>query len=101
MNKHNHSCFRFGAGHFCPVCKSDNLIKSGVTGNKKQRYKCKKCGRKFLTEYCYNACQSYINQQIIALTKESVGIRGTARILRISTTTLLKRTVFIGKQIKH
>lgn len=51
MNKYNPSCFRFGVGYFCPACKSDNLIKSSVTGDKKQRYKCKEYGRKFVTEF--------------------------------------------------
>jgi IS1 family transposase len=68
--------------------------------NKKQRYKCKDCGKRFITEYTYNACKIDINQQIITLTKESVGIRGTARILKIFTTTLLKRIVNIAKSIE-
>jgi insertion element IS1 protein InsB len=34
-------------------------------------------------------------------TKEGLGIRSTARLLRISTTTLLKRIVSIAKNIHH
>ncbi|HLU51175.1 MAG TPA: IS1 family transposase, partial [Flavobacteriaceae bacterium] len=40
-----------------------------------------------------------INQQIITLTKEGLGIRSTARVLNISTTTLLKRIVSIAQNI--
>jgi insertion element IS1 protein InsB len=40
-----------------------------------------------------------INQNIIQLTKEGLGIRSTARILKISMTTLLKRIVFIARNI--
>ena len=99
MKKNSPSCFKFGVSYFCPVCKSVHLIKSGFTDNKKQRYKCKKCGKRFITEYTYNAYQLSINQQISTLTKESVGIRGTARILKISTTTLLKRIILIAEKI--
>ncbi|WP_317039151.1 IS1 family transposase [Flavobacterium sp. Root901] len=40
-----------------------------------------------------------MNQNIIQLTKEGLGIRSTARILKISTTTLLKRIVSIAGSI--
>jgi len=42
-----------------------------------------------------------INQQIILFTKEGLGIRSTARVLRISVTTLLKRIVSIAANIKQ
>ncbi|SCN23798.1 Transposase [Clostridium sp. N3C] len=29
----------------CPYCKRNNVVKYGFTKNKKQRYKCKECGR--------------------------------------------------------
>lgn len=40
-----------------------------------------------------------INPDIILLTKEGLGIRSTARVLKISTTTLLKRILKIAKAI--
>src|SRR5690606_14660056 len=65
----------------------------------KQRYQCKECGKKFIFNYTYQAYNCGINQQIITLTKEGLGIRSTARVLNISTTTLLKRIVSIAQSI--
>ncbi len=89
MNQNRPSCSRFGVSHTCPECKSEQLIKSGITTNGKQRYCCKECSKRFITNYTYNACKSNTNQQIILFTKEGLGIRSTARVLRISVTTLL------------
>ena len=101
MDQNNPSCFRFGVSHFCPVCNSVNLIKSGKTGTGKQRYCCKECGKRFITEYSYHAYQPNTNQQIILFTKEGLGIRSTARVLRISVTTLLKRIITIAIGIEQ
>lgn len=49
--------------------------------------------------YNYNAYFSTINFNIIQLTKEGLGIRSTARYLKISTTTLLKRILQITSKI--
>ena len=49
--------------------------------------------------YNYQAYKSDINENIILFTKEGLGIRSTARILKISTTTLLKRIITIAKKI--
>lgn len=51
--------------------------------------------------YTYIAYKQGINMQIVTLTKEGLGIRSTARVLRISTTTLLKRILFIAKTISR
>lgn len=51
--------------------------------------------------YTYTAYRQGINMQIITLTKEGLGIRSTARVLRISTTTLLKRILLIAKTISR
>ena len=101
MDQNNPSCFRFGVSHFCPICNSVNLIKSGKTGTGKQRYCCKECGKRFITEYSYQAYQPNTNQQIILFTKEGLGIRSTARVLRISVTTLLKRIITIAIGIEQ
>lgn len=83
----------------CSLCNSESFIKAGFTKQNKQRYQCKKCGKKFIFNYTYQAYQPSINQQIITLTKEGLGIRSTARVLHISTTTLLKRIVAIAQSI--
>ena len=42
-----------------------------------------------------------MNKNIFHFTKEGLGIRSTARILKISTTTLLKRIVSIAREINR
>lgn len=77
------------------------MVKNGKTLSGKQRYLCKICKATRVENYTYCAYQSNIDQQIILLTKEGLGIRSTARVLQISTTTLLKRILLIAKNIKQ
>jgi len=67
MNVSSPSCTRFGVSHTCPECKSEHLVKNGKTETGKQRYSCKKCNKRFIVNYTYNACASNTNQQIIPL----------------------------------
>ncbi|WP_300354730.1 IS1-like element transposase [Chryseobacterium sp.] len=60
---------------------------------------CKSCNKRFLEFYSYKACHKNINSKIIQLTKEGLGIRSTARVLNISTTTLLRRIIKIAADI--
>lgn len=78
----------------------NSMIKNGKTSYGKQRFICKTCKKSRVENYKSNAYQPDLNQQIISLTKEGLGIRSTARVLKISTTTLLKRIVSIAKNIK-
>lgn len=82
----------------CSIC-SNKLIKYGRTKDGKQRYKCKSCNQTTVEIYTYNAYLSTINYNIIQLTKEGLGIRSTARYLKISPTTLLKRLLEIASKI--
>lgn len=82
----------------CSNC-SDKLIKYGKTRNGNQRYKCKNCQKTRVEIYSYNAYLTTINYNIVQLTKEGLGIRSTARYLKISTTTLLKRILEIASNI--
>ncbi|OYU66894.1 MAG: transposase [Cytophagaceae bacterium BCCC1] len=75
------------------------MIKYGKDSRQKQRYFCKKCYKTKVEFYTYKAYKQEINQNIIALTKEGVGILGTARLLSISPTTLLKRIKQIASKI--
>ena len=68
--------------------------------NKKQQYYCKSYDKRFIDYYTNNACSKNINNDIILLTKEGLGIRSTARVLQISTTTLLRRIINIARSIK-
>ncbi len=82
----------------CNLCEG-KLIKHGFTSSGKTRFKCLNCNKTRVEYYTSNAYKSTINQKIILFTKEGLGIRSTARILKISTTTLLKRIVTIAKDI--
>jgi len=101
MVKNTTSCCRFGVVLKCPVCESKDYIKDGKSSNEKQRYKCKKCTKRFFSEYTYNAYTPNLNKQIVLLTKEGMGIRSTARYLEISTSTVLKRIIYIAHTIKQ
>lgn len=75
------------------------MIKYGKTKSGIQRYICKLCKKTRVENYNYQAYKPDINNNIILFTKEGLGIRSTARILKISTTTLLKRIVSIARNI--
>ena len=75
------------------------MIKYGKTKLGNQRFICKLCNKTRVENYIYRAYELDTNKNIIQFTKEGLGIRSTARILRISTTTLLKRIVTIAKKI--
>lgn len=82
----------------CNFCNG-KCIKNGFQINGSQRYKCTICRKGQQKKYNYNACKASTNKNIIIFTKEGLGIRSTARILKISTTTVLKRIVSIAGNI--
>ena len=86
---------------WCCRCVGEirNMIKYGKTKSGNQRYICKLCRKTRVENYTYQAYKLDIDGSIIQLTKEGLGIRSTARILKISTTTLLKRIVSIARNI--
>ena len=75
----------------CPRCGAHHIKKNGTTAQGKQRYRCKKCGRQFLSplSYSYRACNPLLRELIVPMTLNSSGVRDTARVLRISTNTVL------------
>jgi insertion element IS1 protein InsB len=99
MIKNETLCIKVSDTGICPKCKSKDIIKNGFTKNKKQQYICKSCDKRCIAYYSNLAYGQNINQNIIQYTKEGLGIRSTARLLKISTTTLLKRIVTIAKDI--
>lgn len=101
MNQNITSCSRFSDGISCPNCKDPKIIKNGTTKNKKQQYYCKNCDKRFIENYTYRAYLSSTNQNIMLLTKEGLGMLSTARVLKISITTLLKRIIIIAQNIKQ
>ena len=99
MSKNSTWCSRVSDDVNCPKCNEKKVVKNGRTKNYKQQYYCKMCCHRFIESYTNQAYKLNIIQNIIQLTKEGLGIRSTARILNISTTTLLKRIVSIARSI--
>ena len=94
------SCIKCVDGiNICIYC-TGKLVRNGFSETRKQRYKCKDCNKTIVENYTYNACFSNVNKQIILLLKEGLGIRSIARVLQISTTTLLKRIIAIANNLK-
>jgi transposase-like protein len=76
----------------CPYCQSDQVIKGGKTETGKQRYRCQQthCShRSFVREPAYNGRLPQVKEQIIDMALNGSGIRDTARVLKISPTTVI------------
>src|SRR5690606_11683556 len=101
MKENTSSCFRYVGGvRICTVCQI-KVIRHGYTKSGVIRYRCNSCGKTQVENYTYKAYNATTNRQIIALTKEGLGIRSTARVLAISPTTLLRRIVLIAQNISR
>lgn len=77
----------------CPNCDGIDVIKHGTTAAGKQRYRCQNtdCERStFIQDYSYAAYGSQVKQQISEMAINGSGIRDTARVLGISTTTVME-----------
>src|SRR5690606_27835678 len=84
----------------CKYCKGSNTIKYGYQPNGASKYHCKDCLRYFQSSYVYQSSMTS-DKQIIMLTKESCGIRSIARILDISTSTVIRRIKKIAGNLKR
>lgn len=77
----------------CPTCGEEEIIKHGKTPIGKQRYKCQneacECTT-FIREYSYQGSLPEVKQKIIDMSINGSGIRDTARVLKISTSTVLE-----------
>jgi transposase-like protein len=76
----------------CPYCDSDTVVKRGKTDSGKQRYLCQHeaCSyRTFILDYTNRGYLPSVKRQIIDLALNGSGIRDTARVLRISTDTVI------------
>jgi transposase-like protein len=76
----------------CPHCQSDQIIKGGKTKAGKQRYKCQNtdCPHySFQRDLLYTGRLPAIKAQIVDRALNASGIRETARVLKISPTTVI------------
>lgn len=77
----------------CPHCQGIDIVKNGKTPQGKQRFLCRErpCdGRTFLLDYSYTGQSSQVKQQVVEMALNGSGIRDTARVLQISTSTVIK-----------
>ena len=75
----------------CPICKSEEISKSGRNENGVQRYRCKneECKKNtFILTYRYKACEAGIKEKIIEMAINGSGTRDTARVLKINKDTI-------------
>jgi insertion element IS1 protein InsB len=76
----------------CPHCLSTEVIKAGKQANGTQRYQCQnaRCERRiFLLQYQDRGRVPEVRRQVVDLALNGSGIRDTARVLRISPTTVI------------
>ena len=76
----------------CPYCQSDQVIKGGTTKAGKQRYRCQNtdCSHySFVRHPTDNAHRPEVKDQIIEMALNGRGIRDTARVLKLSPTTVM------------
>lgn len=77
----------------CPSCRTTNVVKNGKSDEGKQRYRCRnpKCRRSsFIQDYSYRGYLPEVKQQISEMAINGSGIRDTARVLKISPTTVIE-----------
>ena len=87
----------------CPDCGSDDIVRHGRSSAGKARYKCRNqaCPRStFICNYTYRGYLPEVKAQMTDMALNGSGIRDTARVLKISPTTVIewlkKRTTTKG-----
>ena len=76
----------------CPHCQSTEVIKAGKQANGVQRYQCQngQCARRiFLLHYQHRGRVREVRHQVVDMALNGSGVRDTARVLRISPTTVI------------
>ena len=75
---------------YCPACgRAEGVVRHGKLSDGAQRYRCRAGGRTFQARWRRRGADPAVQAQIVALALNGSGIRDTARVLRISTNTVL------------
>jgi transposase-like protein len=77
----------------CPHCHGTAIVRHGQTRQGKQRYRGRayRCaGRTFLLDYSYPGQSPAVKEQSVEMALNARGIRDPARVLHVSTNTVLK-----------
>ena len=73
----------------CIHCESKSVVKFGKNPKGKQRLKCNECSKTFQEEYSNNGAKPEVKMLIVKMSMNGSGIRDIARVLEISTNTVL------------
>ena len=77
----------------CPHCQQDKaVVKNGKSAEGKQRFVCRSqsCqGRSFILNLSYPGRRASVKQQIVDMTLNGSGVRDIARVLHVSTRTVI------------
>jgi insertion element IS1 protein InsB len=77
----------------CPSCQSIDVYRHGRSAEGKSRYRClnRDCQRStFILNYSYNGHLPEVKQQVVDMALNGSGIRDTARVLKISPSTVIE-----------
>ena len=74
----------------CIHCRSEEVVKIGKQRNGTPRCKCKKCPKKFQTEYVNKGAHPETKRMIITMAVNGSGVRDTAMVFGISKDTISK-----------
>jgi insertion element IS1 protein InsB len=77
----------------CPSCQSKDVFRHGRSAEGKPRYRCHNpdCERNtFILNYSYQGRRPEVKAQIIDMAMNGSGIRDTARVLKISPSTVIE-----------
>jgi insertion element IS1 protein InsB len=83
----------------CKYCK-EPCVKAGFQKNGIQKFYCKTCKKYQQAVYTSEAYHPQSNHRIVVLLREGIGLRGMARVLRISLKTIISRIKQIAKKLK-
>jgi len=84
----------------CKYCKGV-CCKAGLQRNGTQKLRCKYCKRYQQIIYRGNAWQADLNERIVGLLVEGIGLRGMSRVLGITLKTVISRIKLISKSIRR
>jgi transposase-like protein len=76
----------------CPSCQSTDIVKHEPLWGGKERYRCRntRCKRcTFILNYTYKGYLPEVKEKIAEMAMNGSGIRDTARVLRISPSTVI------------
>ena len=83
----------------CLFCKGE-CCRAGRQKNGVQKYFCKGCKKYQQASYRYKAYKLDSDEWIARLVCEGAGVRGTARLLEISTGTVLRRIGSLAGKVR-